>query len=103
MPAPFADSTSDLIARFNSHNSGNIAVKVTRGPRESESVSDLAISSLLLGKSPFDILMIDVTWLPKYAAAGWLSPIDKLIDQHEWESLAPGARLGNTYKNKICI
>ena len=39
-------------------------------------MSDLAISSLLLGDSPYDLLLMDVTWTAKYAAAGWLLPLD---------------------------
>ncbi len=101
MPAPFADSTKDLIDQFNKENKGDINIKVIRGPRETESVSDLAISSLLLGNSPFDILMIDITWLPKYAAAGWLAPMDRYISKRDWDSLAVGAKLGNSYKQNL--
>ncbi len=101
MPAPFADSTSDLIKRYNDEHRQNIQIKVTRGPRETEAVSDLAISSLLLGRSSFDLILMDVTWLPKYAAAGWIAPLDSFIEKADWESLALGARIGNSYKGKI--
>ena len=101
MPAPFADSTSTIVDEFNKENHGKINIKVTRGPLETEAVSDLAISSLLLGNSPFDILLMDVTWLPKYAASDWLIPLDELIDSEDWESLEPGAKLGNSYKDRI--
>ncbi len=100
MPAPFADSTSELIRSFNDNNKGKISIEVDRGPLETESVSDLAISSLILGKSPYDIILMDVTWLPKYAEAGWIKPIDRLIDINKWDSLANGAKLGNSYKGK---
>ncbi|MFL0777965.1 MAG: ABC transporter substrate-binding protein [Prochlorococcus sp.] len=101
MPAPFAKSTAELVNQFNQENRGSIKLKVTTGPMETEAVSDLAISSLLLGKSPFDVLLIDVTWLPKYAAADWLQPMDEWIDQQDIQSLAPGARLGNTYNEHL--
>ncbi len=101
MPAPFAESTTDLVQQFNNDHHGKIKLQVTRGPLETEAVSDLAISSLLLGKSPFDALLIDVTWLPKYAAAGWLSPLDPWIDQQEIDSIAPGAMLGNNFDGKL--
>ncbi len=101
MPAPFADSTAKIIDRFNRHHKNQIEVTVTRGPLETESVSDLAISSLLLGDNPYDILLIDVTWLPKYAEAGWLFNMDKMIDNSEWELLIKGARLGNKYKGTL--
>ncbi len=101
MPAPFSDSTEGLIEKFNQKELGKIHISVTKGPRETESVSDLAISSLLLGNSPFDIILIDVTWLPKYAEAGWLANMEPWIDLNKWNSLSSGAKLGNEYNNNI--
>ena len=95
MPAPFAESTSGLVEEFNRKQNGIIHINVTKGPRETESVSDLAISSLLLGRSPFDIILMDVTWLPKYAKAGWLEPMNELFTNDDWNSLANGSRPGN--------
>ena len=74
MPASFADASAPLVREFNASHPG-IRLEVTRGPLDTESVSDLAISSLLLGSSPFDLLLMDVTWTPKYVAAGWLEPL----------------------------
>lgn len=101
MPAPFAESTGTIIKQFNQDHKGNINVHVTKGPKETEAVSDLAISSLLLGNTPYDIVLIDVTWLPKYVAADWLEPLDKWIDSNKWNELASGAKLGNSYKGNI--
>jgi len=97
MPAPFADATAELVQRFNRDHRGSIALRVTRGPRDTEAISDLAISSLLLGRPPFDALLMDVTWLAKYAAAGWLEPLDSYFDSEEIDALVEGARLGNHY------
>ena len=71
MAAPFADATQDLVQQFNQEHRGDIKLQVIKGPLETEAMSDLAISSLLLGKAPFDGLLMDVTWLAKYAEAGW--------------------------------
>ena len=101
MPAPFVDSTKDLINKFNITNKENIKVTVIRGPMETEAVSDLAISNLILGNTDYDAILMDVTWLPKYASTGWLEPLDKYIDNKRWEDLLPGAKSGNTYNNKI--
>lgn len=96
MPAPFVDATAAQVKRFNSDNSGRILLKVIRGPRDTESISDLAISSLLLGTPPFDALLVDVTWLPKYVAADWLQPLDPWFDSDAIDSLVSGAQLGNS-------
>ena len=101
MAAPFADATQDLVKQFNREHRGEIHLKVIRGPLETEAISDLAISSLLLGKAPFDGLLMDVTWLPKYAAAGWMEPLEGFFNQDDLDSLAMGAREGNSYDGHL--
>lgn len=100
MPAPFAVATRDLVAAFN-RSHPHIALSVTRGPMETEAVSDLAISSLLLGNSPYDLLLMDVSWTPKYAAAGWLEPLDPWLGPNALADLAPGAELGNAFGGQL--
>ena len=95
MPAPFADATAELVRTFNKEHEGRIHLNVIRGPLETESISDLAISSLLLGDTPFDGLLMDVTWVSKYAKAGWLSPLDDYFTDQDIAALAPGASEGN--------
>ncbi|MGB5135918.1 MAG: ABC transporter substrate-binding protein [Prochlorococcaceae cyanobacterium] len=100
MPAPFADATADLVADFNQGHR-DVRIAVTRGPFETDSVSDLAISSLLLGDSPYDLLLMDVTWTAKYAAAGWLQPLDPWLGPDALEPLASGARSGNRIDGRL--
>jgi multiple sugar transport system substrate-binding protein len=100
MPAPFADATAGLVNAFNREHR-DLRIAVTRGPFETESVSDLAVSSLLLGNSPYDLLLMDVTWTAKYAAAGWLLPLDAWLGPEPLESLAPGARVGNRIDGQL--
>ena len=101
MPAPFADATVDQVKQFNADHSGRIVLNVIRGPRDTESISDLAISSLLLGTPPFDALLVDVTWLPKYVAADWLQPLDPWFDDADIDALVAGARLGNSVNGDL--
>jgi multiple sugar transport system substrate-binding protein len=61
----------------------------------------LAISSLLLGSSPYDLLLMDVTWTPKYAAAGWLEPLEPWLGDDALADLAPGAELGNAFAGHL--
>ena len=101
MPAPFADATVDQVKQFNADHSGRIVLNVIRGPRDTESISDLAISSLLLGTPPFDALLVDVTWLPKYVAADWLQPLDPWFTHDDVDALVAGARLGNSVNGDL--
>lgn len=101
MPSSFSDASAELVEAFNRDHRGKIHLKVIRGPLNTESISDLAISSLLLGDAPFDALLMDVTWLPKYAAAGWLEPLDPWFSTEEQQQLVPGARLGNDFNDQL--
>ena len=101
MPASFADSTKELAKQFNNENRGKINLKIIRGPLATDAMSDLAISSLLLGSAPFDGLLMDVTWLPKYAEAGWLEPLESYFNDMDVSSLAAGAREGNNFNNHL--
>ncbi len=100
MPAPFADATAPLVSRFNREHR-DLQIAVTRGPLDTEALSDLAISSLLLGDTPYDLLLMDVTWTPKYAAAGWLEPLEPLLGSDALDGMAPGARLGNAFAGHL--
>ncbi|MEB3306770.1 MAG: ABC transporter substrate-binding protein [Cyanobacteriota bacterium] len=100
MPAPFADATAELVGAFN-RSHPRIRLSVTRGPLETEAVSDLAVSSLLLGDSPYDLLLMDVTWTPKYAAAGWLEPLEGWLGAEALADLATGAELGNAFDDHL--
>ncbi|AII49366.1 sugar ABC transporter substrate-binding protein [Synechococcus sp. KORDI-52] len=101
MPSSFTDASADLVKTFNREHRGRIHLTLIRGPLNTESISDLAISSLLLGDAPFDALLMDITWLPKYAAAGWLEPLDPWFKQSDQEQLVQGARLGNDYDGHL--
>ena len=101
MPAPFADASKPLVQQFNANHQGQIHLQVIRGPLETEAISDLAVSSLLLGNAPYDALLMDLTWLPKYAAAGWLEPLEPWFDDQAIQQLASGARGGNSYEGTL--
>ena len=100
MPAPFADATANLVRQYNASQQA-VDVQVERGPLNTEAISDLAISSLLLGDSPYDLLLMDVTWTPKYVAAGWLEPLEPLLGETADAGLVAGADLGNRFNGHL--
>jgi multiple sugar transport system substrate-binding protein len=96
MPAVFAEATAEPVRRFNRRHPG-LRLVVDRGPLETEAISDLAVGSLLLGESPYDLLMMDITWTAKYAAAGWLEPLEGWLGADALAGMEPGALLGNRF------
>ena len=77
------------------------ALEVIRGPLDTDTISDLAISSLLLGDAPFDLLLVDVSWLAKFVAAGWLEPLEGWFGPEVLAAMEPGARLGNGFDGHL--
>lgn len=96
MPAPLADATAPAVQQFNLR-SDDVQIAVTRGPLDTDTLSDLASSSLLLGDSPFDLLLMDVSWTARYVAAGWLQPLETLLGDGGLPGMVPAARLGNAF------
>ena len=96
MPSPFVDATAPLVAAFNQEHP-DLRIEVARGPLDTEAMSDLAIGSLLLGSTPYDLLLMDVSWTARYVAAGWLMPLEDLLGTDALEAMVPGARLGNGF------
>ena len=100
MPAPFVDATAPLVATFNREHR-ELQIELVRGPLDSEAISDLAIGSLLLGASPYDLLLMDGSWTARYAAAGWLEPLETWLGDDALAGLMPGARLGNAFAGHL--
>lgn len=96
MPSPFVDATAPLVAAFNREHR-DLRIEVARGPLDTEAMSDLAIGSLLLGATPYDLLLMDVSWTARYVAAGWLVPLEGLLGDDALDAMVPGARLGNGF------
>ena len=76
-----------LIAEFNREHE-NITLEMLKGPSNTNLVEDLYTSSFLLGDSPYDLAYMDIVWVPKFAAAGWLEDLSDRVNI---------AELKNTY------
>lgn len=100
MPAPFADATAGPIRQFNADHP-ELLLKVVRGPLDSEALSDLAVSSLLLGDTPYDLLLVDLTWTARFAAADWLEPLEPLLGEDALDGMLPGALLGTRFNGHL--
>ncbi|MFO0017962.1 MAG: ABC transporter substrate-binding protein [Synechococcaceae cyanobacterium] len=99
-PSPFVAALADSVKTFE-RSHPRIRIQLVGGPLDTEQISDLAISSLLLGDTPYDLLMVDVSWLPRYAAAGWLEPLDTWFGPDQLAAIEPGARLGNSIGGQL--
>ena len=100
MPAPFTDATAEPVRVFNASHE-DLQIEVVRGPLDTDALSDLAVSSLLLGDSPYDVLLMDLTWTAKYAAAGWLEPLEPLLGDDALDPFVGGALPGSRFDGHL--
>jgi multiple sugar transport system substrate-binding protein len=64
------------IARSFERDHPGVHVDLVEGPHATDLRENLYTASLLAGDPSFDLVYMDVTWTSKFAAAGWLRPLD---------------------------
>ena len=60
-------------------------VDLVEGPQSTDLRESLYTTSLLARDATFDLVYLDVTWTPKFAAAGWLRALDDSFPPSERE------------------
>ncbi len=94
MSAPEVPQWRALADQFEQNNPG-IRLNLVEGPNASNLIEDLYTSAFLLGKSPYDLVYMDVVWVPKFAAAGWLTDLaPRLAPQEAAQFSAPDLGAG---------
>jgi multiple sugar transport system substrate-binding protein len=89
-----------LIKDFEAKNPG-IRINLVEGPNATNLLEDLYTSSFILGESPYDLVNMDIIWTPKFAAAGWLLPLDDRISKQELAAFSPKDVEGGRYQGKL--
>jgi multiple sugar transport system substrate-binding protein len=89
-----------LIEEFNRENP-KIKLEIVEAPNASNAVEDLYTSSFLLGNSPYDLVYMDIVWVPKFAAAGWLLPLGDRISKTELAEYLQGDVNGSIYRGQL--
>lgn len=100
LPAPDVAPFPPVIAEFERQNPG-IKVNIIEGPNAANLNEDLYTSAFLLGDSPYDLINLDVTWTPKFAAAGWLKDVTDLIPQSELDQFLPNDIEAGRYEGRL--
>ena len=96
LPAPDAPPLQRMIKDFEAENPG-IRINIVEGPKATNLVEDLYTSAFILGESPYDLVLMDIIWTPKFAAAGWLLNLSDRISQEELAAFSPNDVAGGRY------
>jgi multiple sugar transport system substrate-binding protein len=76
-------------------------VDLVEGPNGTDLRENLYTAALLAGDDSFDLVYMDVTWVPKLASAGWLLPLDDAFGPSEQGALVPAALEGGRYRGRL--
>jgi trehalose/maltose transport system substrate-binding protein len=79
-----------LADSFEAANPG-LDIDVVEGPQATDLRENLYTASLLARDPSFDLVYMDVTWTSKFAAAGFLQPIDSWFPEEERVRFLPEA------------
>lgn len=100
MSALEASQWQPFVEKFEQENP-NIDLEIVEGPNETNLVEDLYTSAFLLGDSPYDLVYLDIVWVPKFAAAGWLMPVSDRITEDELSKFLQGDVEGGRYNGEL--
>jgi multiple sugar transport system substrate-binding protein len=89
-----------VIAAFERDNP-DIKLKIIEGPSSPNLVEDLYTSAFLLGDSPYDLVFMDIVWVPKFAAAGWLLDLSNRLTATDKADFLATDLAGGTYQSKL--
>jgi multiple sugar transport system substrate-binding protein len=100
MGAPTIASWKPAIAEFEAKNP-DIRINVVEGPNATNLLEDLYTSAFLLGGSPYDLVYMDIVWVPKFAAGGWLMELSERFPKEEQAEFLRGDLEGGRYKGGL--
>ena len=78
-----------------------VRVEMVEGPNATDLRENMYTTALLAGDDSLDVVYMDVTWTPKFAAAGWLLPLDDVFRPEELSALLPRAVDAGRYRGHL--
>jgi multiple sugar transport system substrate-binding protein len=95
-PRPFRE----LLDRFE-HEHPGIRVRDETLPASTDEQHQFYAVNLEGRSADFDVLSMDVIWVPEFARAGWLREIGPLLSGEERNAFFPGPVQAVTYDNRL--
>ena len=93
-------ASAEIIQQFEAENPG-IKVEMVEGPAATNIRENMYSTSFMGEESTYDLAYMDVVWVPKFAAQGWLRPLDDWFTPAMQNDFLPGDVFGSTYGGKI--
>lgn len=90
----------ETIRRFEAENPG-ISVEMVEGPAATNTREDMYAASFMAKEDTYDLVYMDVAWVPKFAAQGWLRPLDEDFTPELQKDFLPGDLAGSRFEGKL--
>lgn len=91
---------AEIIRRFEAENP-DISVEMVEGPAATNTREDMYAAAFMAEDDGYDMVWMDVAWVPKFAAQGWLRPLDASFTQEMQALFLPGDVEGSRVQGKI--
>ena len=89
-----------FVREFETKNPG-IRVQFIEGPFDTNLIENLYTSAFLLGQSPYDVINMDIVWVPKFAAAGWVIDLTDRVSKEQVSKWVSGNVEGGRYQGRL--
>ncbi len=70
-------------------------------PNNSDLQHQFYVTNFGAESESFDVLSIDIIWIPEFAASGWLGPLDQFANEEFKSRFFQGAIKGCSYRGKL--
>jgi len=89
-----------VVERFEKENPG-IKVELKEGPTATDERENMYTTSFLARDGVYDLVFMDIIWVPKFASQGFLAPLDDLFPESEREKFLASDIKGSIFEGKI--
>ncbi len=98
-PEDVGRAWATIIRRFETTHPG-IRVRYISGPWSTDDRLNMYIRAFVTG-APFELVYMDVTWTARFAARGWLVPLDNRLPRTKWARFLPGDIAAGQYRGRL--
>ncbi|MEK7867202.1 MAG: ABC transporter substrate-binding protein [Planctomycetota bacterium] len=79
----------------------DIRVELEEGPASTNQREDMYTTAFSSGVATYDLAYMDVIWVPKFASAGWVAPLDDRLSEEARKEYLPGDLAGGTWQGRV--
>lgn len=90
----------ELLDRFEQDHPGVRVVEESL-PASTDQQHQYYVTNLEGGSGAFDLLALDVIWIPEFSRAGWIREITPLFTEEEQKDFFPGALEAATFQGRL--